>query len=397
MPNTILTSQVITREALRILHNKLTFVGNINRQYDDSFAKSGAKIGDSLRIRLPNQYVVRNGKTLAAQDTVEDSVTLQVQTQKGVDVNFSSAELTLSLDDFSKRILEPAMAVLASSIEADALSMYADVYQQVGTPGTIPASLKVYLQARAALNNSLAPMDDLRTNHLTPEANVEIVDALKGLFQDSTAIKQQYREGIMGRTAGADWYENPLIPTHVNGTVVAGLTVNGASQTGASLSLAGLTAAQTIKKGTVFTIAGVFAVHPETKSITNRLQQFVVTADFTAAGTTGSVAISPSIVVIGARQNVAASPAAGAALTVAGSASTGYQQNMAFHRDAFAIAFADLILPKGVDWAAREVMDGISMRIVRAYDINNDALPCRIDVMYGYKTIRPQLAVRVTQ
>lgn len=397
MANTILTSQVITREALRILHNKLTFVGNINRQYDDSFAKSGAKIGDSLRIRLPNQYVVRNGKTLSTQDTTENSVTLQVQTQKGVDVNFSSAELTLSLDDFSKRILDPAMAVLAASIEADALSMYADVYQQVGTAGTVPNTLKTYLQARAALNNSLAPMDDLRTNHLTPEANVEIVDALKGLFQDSTAIKQQYREGIMGRTAGADWYENPLIPTHVNGTVVAGLTVNGASQTGASLSIAGLTAAQTIKKGTVFTIGGVFSVHPETKSITARLQQFVVTADFTAAGSTGSVSISPSIVTSGAMQNVSGSPASGVALTVTGSASTGYQQNLSFHRDAFTIAFADLVMPKGVDFAAREVMDGVSMRIVRAYDISNDNMPCRIDVLYGYKTIRPQLAVRVTQ
>src|SRR5579872_5363398 len=155
MANALLTPQQITREALRVLHNKLTFIGAINRQYDDSFAKAGAKIGDTLKIRLPNQYTVRTGKTLSAQDVTEQSVSLQIATQKGVDVNFSSAELTMSLDDFSSRILEPAMAVLASSLEADAFTMYRDVCQQVGTAGTTPNTLLTYLQARAKLNNSL--------------------------------------------------------------------------------------------------------------------------------------------------------------------------------------------------------------------------------------------------
>jgi hypothetical protein len=396
MANSFLTPQQITREALRVLHNKLTFIGNINRQYDDSFAKSGAKIGDTLKIRLPNQYTVRTGKTLSAQDVSEQSVSLQIATQKGVDVNFSSAELTMSLDDFSSRILEPAMAVLASSLEADAFSMYKDVYQQVGTPGTTPNTLLTYLQARARLNNSLTPMDANRSTHLSPLATATIVDALKGLFQDSSAIREQYREGSMGRTAGFDWFENPLVPTHTNGTKVAGATVNGASQTGSTLNIGNVANTNTLLKGSVFTIAGVFEVHPETKAVTSRLQQFVVAADATMSGTTGAITVSPAIVTSGAGQNVSASPADTAALSFAGSASTAYEQEMAFHRDAFAFATADLVLPRGVDFAAREVFDGVSMRIVRAYDINNDAFPCRIDVFYGYKTIRPQMACRIT-
>lgn len=396
MTNSLLTPQQITREALRVLHNKLTFIGAINRQYDDSFAKSGAKIGDTLKIRLPNQFTVRSGATLSAQSVNEQSVSLQVGTQKGVDMNFSSVDLTMSLDDFSSRILEPAMAVLASSLEADAVSMYKDVYQQVGAPGTTPNTLLTYLQARARLNNSLAPMDANRTAHLSPLATATIVDALKGLFQDSSAIREQYREGSMGRTAGFDWYENPLVPTHTNGTTVTGVQVNGAGQTGATLNIKGVAGGNTFAHGTVFTVAGVFEVHPETKAVTGRLQQFTVAADATMSGTTGAISISPAIVTSGATQNVAGAPADSAAITIVGSANTAYEQELAFHRDAFAFATADLVMPKGVDFAAREVYDGVSMRIVRAYDINNDAFPCRIDVLYGYQTIRPQLACRVT-
>jgi hypothetical protein len=396
MTNSLLTPQQITREALRVLHNKLTFIGAINRQYDDSFAKSGAKIGDTLKIRLPNQFTVRSGATLSAQAVNEQSVSLQVGTQKGVDMNFSSVDLTLSLDDFSSRILEPAMAVLAASLEADAVTMYKDVYQLVGSPGTTPNTLLTYLQARARLNNSLAPMDTNRTAHLSPLATATIVDALKGLFQDSSAIREQYREGSMGRTAGFDWYENPLVPTHTVGNTVAGVQVNGAGQTGNALNIKGVANGDTFAHGTVFTIAGVYEVHPETKAVTSRLQNFTVSADATMSATTGQITISPAIVTSGATQNVAAAPADAAAIAIVGSANTAYEQELTFHRDAFAFATADLVMPKGVDFAAREVYDGVSMRIVRAYDINNDAFPCRIDVLYGYQTIRPQLACRVT-
>jgi hypothetical protein len=399
MANTVLTSSIITKEALRVLHSKLTFIGNISRTYDSSFAKTGAKIGDTLKIRFPNQYTVRTGKTLSTQDTTETNTTLQVATQKGVDVNFSSAELTLSLDDFSSRILDPALSVLAANIEADALTMYKDIYNSVGTAGTVPTgtdALKTYLQARQKLNESLTPMDNNRTMHLLPISTVEIVNSLKGLFQDSKAITEQYREGEMGRTAGFDWYENTLLPTHTIGNKVASLTVSGATQTGSSLVIGGTANNDTFKAGTVFTIAGVFQVHPESKAVMASLQQFVVTADLTATTTTATIGISPPIVTSGAAQNVNASPANSAAITVVGSANTGYGQNLAFHKDAFSFATADLVMPQGVDFARREVFDGISMRIVRAYDINNDNLPCRIDVLYGYKTIRPQMACRVT-
>lgn len=397
MANSLLTPTMVTREALRVLHQKLNFIGSINRSYDESFAKTGAKIGDSLKIRLPNQYVVRTGATLSAQDTTENSVTLQVATQKGVDLNFTSVDLTLSLDDFSARIIEPAMAVLASNIEADAFNMYKDVYQQVGTAGTIPNNLKVLNQARAKMTDSLTPAGD-RSVCLNTDAQVELVDAVKGLFQDSSAIAQQYRDGLMGRTAGfGNIYENTIIPVHTNGTMGGTPLVNGASQTGATIAIDGLAASGTVTKGTVFTLAGVFSVHPETKVSTGKLQQFVVTADATASsGAIAALAISPSIVTSGATQNVTGSAADNAAVTFVGSASTGYAQNMAFHKDAFAFVTADLVKPDGVDWSARETIDGLSIRMIRQYDINNDKFPCRLDILYGYKAVRPQMACRIT-
>lgn len=264
MANTILTPTAVTREALRILHQKLNFIGNINKQYDDSFAKTGAKIGDTLKIRLPNQYVVRTGATLVAQDTVETSTSLQVATQKGVDLNFTAVDLTLSLDDFSSRILEPAMAVLAANIEADALSMSLDVYNNVNNIGSTLTMNKL-MTGRKVLNDNLAPMDDNRTALLNTQDNVDLVDALKGLFQDSNAISKQYKEGMMGRTAGFDFYENTLVPTQTTGTALSATTytVNGAGQTGSGVIIA--TGATTFKRGDIITFAGCNRVHPETK------------------------------------------------------------------------------------------------------------------------------------
>lgn len=395
MPNSILTPTAVTREALRILHQKLNFVGNVNRTYDDSFAKTGAKIGDSLKIRLPNQYTVRTGATLSAQDTTEISTTLQVATQKGVDLNFTSVDLTLSLDDFSKRILDPAMSVLAANIEADALSMMLDVYQNVNNIGSTLSFGKV-MSSRKVLNDALTPMDSNRSILLNTQDNADLVDSLKGLFQDSTAIKEQYREGSMGRTGGYDFYENTLIANQATGTAAAatGYTVNGAVTTNGSTSVVLATGSTTFKKGDIITFVGCNRVHPESKADTGTLQQFVVTADY--AGGAGTINISPAIYTSGGRQNVvAAGIANGVAVAKVGGASAIYKPSLAFHKDAFAFATADLIMPNGVDFASRQVLDGISMRIVRQYDINNDKFPCRLDVLYGYKTIRPELACRV--
>lgn len=396
MPNTILTPTAVTRKALQILHQKLNFVGNINRTYDDSFANSGAKIGDSLKIRLPNEYTVRTGANLSAQDTSETSTTLQIATQKGVDISFSSAELTLSLDDFSSRILEPAMAVLAANIEADALSMYKDVYNIVDNDGNALTFLNI-MQGRKLLNDNLAPMDNNRSALLSTDHTAKLVDALKGLFQDSNAIKQQYREGMMGRTGGFDFYENTLLNNHTTGTALktTTYTVNGAVTTNGSTSVTVATGATTFKAGDIFTVAGCFRVHPETKVSTGVLQQFVVTADY--AGGAGSVSFAPAIFTSGGRQNVVAAGMANSSAIVKVGAGNAEQltPSMVFHRDAFAFATADLVMPKGVDFAAREVYDGISLRTVRQYAISTDTMPCRIDVLYGYKTIRAQLAARI--
>lgn len=389
MSNTILTPDMITKEALRILHQKANFIGSMNRAYDDSFAQSGAKIGDSLRIRLPNRYVVRTGATLSAQDTTEQATTLQVSTQKGVDLNFTSNELTLSLDDFSKRILEPAMAQLAASVESDAFNMVKDVPNVVGAAGSA-TTFKNVLEARKKLSDNLAPTAERRLI-LNTQDNVDLVDSLKGLFQDSSTISQQYKEGMVGKTAGFDAiYENTLIPNFTNGAG-AGYLVNGAAQSGASLIVDTGTGA--MPKGTVFSIANVFAVHPESRLSTGIVQQFVVTADY--AGGAGTVSIYPSIVASGALQTVNAVPADNAAITVYNTASDVTTTSLAFHKDAFTFATADLVMPRGVDFAAREVYDGISIRVVRQYDVNNDAFPCRLDILYGYKAIRPQLACRI--
>jgi hypothetical protein len=398
MSNTILTPTAVTREALRILHQKLTFVGNINRQYDDSFANSGAKIGDSLKIRLPNQYKVRTGASLSTGtdlDTTESSVTLQIATQKGVDVSFSSAELTLSLDDFSKRILEPAMAVLAANIESDAFSMIKDVYNVVDNDGSAITFAKL-MAGRKMLNDYLAPMND-RTAILNTQDNVDLVDALKGLFHDGNAVKQQYRDGMMGRTAGFDFYESTLIPSQLTGSAVKTTvyTANGNQTTNGDTTITVQSGSTTFKAGDVITVAGTYSVHPETKVSTGRLQHFVVTADY--AGGAGDVSVSPAIYTSGPMQNVVATGWAGssAIVKVGAAANEYYYPSLLFQKDAFAFATADLMMPKGVDFAAREVYDGISMRIVRQYAISTDTFPCRIDVMYGYKTLRPQLACRV--
>ncbi len=393
MPNSILTPTAVTRAALAVLHQKLNFIGSINRQYDDSFAKDGAKIGDSLKIRLPNEYTVRDGITMAVQDVVESSTTLQVSTVKGVDLNFSSLDLTLNIQDFTDRIIEPAMSVLAAKIEADAFNMALDVYNVVNNVGSAITMNKA-LTARKIMVDCLTP-GDKRTLILNTQDNLDLVDALKGLFHDSTQVAKQYREGKVGTTAGfGDIFENTLMPSQLTGTALSATTytVNGAAQQGSGVVVA--TGATTFKKGDVVTFAGCNRVHPETKLDTGALQQFVVTADY--AGGAGTLQISPAIVSAATgRQNVTASPSNGGAVVKVGGASAVYKPSLAFHKDAFTFATADLVQPKGVDFAAREVMDGISMSMVRAFQISDRSFPCRLDVLYGYKTLRAQNAVRI--
>lgn len=390
MANTILTPTAVTREALRIAHEKLAFVGTINRQYDDSFARSGAKIGEALKIRLPNQYAVRTGKTLNAQDTEETSTTLTVATQVGVDMNFSSAELTMDLDDFSERILKPAVSVLASYIEADALNMTKDVYNLVGTAGTTPATLAVIGDARAKLNQYLAAKD-MRSIQMDSIAMASLVNAFSTLQNPAPSVSRQYLEGFVKDAVGFSWYENERIYTHTNGTDHTGITLNSdtLADGDTTCAITGCSSAPTA--GTVFTFATGNAVHPETKQVYGHLQQFVV-----VSATTSEITFSPAIYSTGAKQNVSVMPSTTSALTFHGNASAILENHLAYHKDAFAFASADLVMPEGVHFAARENFEGLAMRIVRNYDINNDNFPCRLDVLYGYKTIRPEFACRIS-
>ncbi len=389
MANTLLNSSIITNAALAILHQKCNFIGSINRAYDDQFTAGGAQIGTQLRIRLPNQYTIRSGPTLSVQPTVNNYATLNVTSQKGVDISFSSVELTLNIIDFSKLILEPAMAVLAANIEADALNMVTSVYNQVNGQGAAQ-SLQNVLGARKILLDNLAPSGE-KLIRLNTQDNVDLVNSLKGLFQSSTEISEQYRDGVMGHTGGFEFAENTFLNQYTRGAESATYVVNGANQTGSSLIVGTGTGAG--NAGDIFTIANVYRVHPETKASTATLQQFVLTAAY--AGGAGTMAISPAISISGGTQNVSAAPATGALLSFAGTASTASGISLAYAKDAFTFATADLVMPGGVDMAARKVMDGISMRLVRQYDVNNDLFPCRLDVLYGYQAIRPQLAVRL--
>lgn len=394
---------MITRESLRVLHGSSAFIKGVNRAYDSSFAVSGAKIGDTLRIRKPNLYTVRETAVMDVQDTVNQSVSLPVTSRSGVDMNFSSAEMALSLDDFSTNIIKPAMSALAANIDYRALAMTYDVYNSVGTPGTTPATSNPWLDAGAKLNENLAPAGD-RTIILGPRAQAATVAGLQALFNAGDAISDQYRNGVMSSALGFKWAMDQNIRsvttgTNTNRTTTCELAAN--VTTGATtLSINGLSGATvTITKGEVFTIAGCFQANMETKQSVGALQQFVVTANSTGSGSAiTNLPISPTIYgpTSGGLQNVVALPASGDDLVFYGTTtSTVYPQHLAFHRDAFTLATADLPMPRAAQMASRQVLDGISMRIWQGDDIVNDKFPVRVDVLWGMVATYPQLACRI--
>lgn len=399
MANTLLTPTKIVRKALAVLHNNLVFSKNVNRQYDSEFAKTGAKIGSNLTIRLPVLVPLRTTAAMDVSDVTEKSIVLTVAKRLGFDLNFTSEELTMTIDDFSERYLAPNIAKLASQLDYEGLTLYNDVANQVGTAGTDPATALVALQAGAKLSDNAAPDDRERRIMLNPAANATMVDGLKGLFQSGSKIGEQYEKGMMGNgVLGFDWYATQNINRHTTGAFAGTVLVNDTVADGDSvISMDAFTdAAPTLKKGDVFTIANVLGVNPETKKSTGVVQQFVVTADKTGTGNAAAdIAVSPSFITTGPYQTINALPADNAAVTFAGSASTAYAINMAYHKNAFTLVTADLEMPQGVHFAARENYEGISMRIVRNFDIVNDRFPCRVDVLYGWKTLRPELACRI--
>lgn len=400
MANQLLTISMITREALRILENNLTFTKYVRRDFDDSFGVAGAKIGTVLNIRKPPRYVGRVGQGLQIEDATETSVPLTLNTQRGVDIAFTSQDLALSIDDFSDRFIKPAIANVANFIDFDGLGQYLNVYNAIGTPGTVPNTLLTYLQAGQRLDEEAAPRDKQRALVISPGMQATIVDALKGLFQSSEDIAEQYEQGTMGQVIGFKWSMDQNVRVQVVGPLGGAPAVNGAGQVGASLITNGWTAAaaKRLSAGDVFTIAGVNAVNPQNKQSTGSLRQFVALTDVSSdSGGNATIPIAPAIIPAGPFQNVSQAPPNTNALTILGAANTNTPQGMAFHKDAFALGCADLPLPGGVDMAAR-VSDkqlGMSIRLVRAYDINTDRFPCRLDILYGWTTLYAELACRV--
>lgn len=401
MSNTNLTIDMVTREALRIAHEKAVYLGTIDRQYDDSFANSGAKIGSSLRIRQPNQFTRRKGsRIMDVQDVTETAITATVATQDGVDIRFNSAELALDIDDFSKRYIEPAMAVLVSGIESDVLQAQQKLcYNSVGTSASPMSDLVEAGAARARLNQGLAPKDNRCIQITSPTAGT-MVNGLKGLFHDGSQLKRQYNEGMLGRIAGFDWFENErlwsrTVSADVTGTLDAThLVTDGGDDMDMHTTIA------TTAVGEVFTLAGVYACHAETKASLGYLQQFVI-----LTGTAGVLTVSPSTILTGAKQNICSAAGAQLATTdfgttntcvFVGAAASTITQNIAYHKEWATFITADLPLMDDAHRCARRNQDGISLRVWEASDIRNDERLMRLDILYGHKVLRPEWATNIT-
>lgn len=399
MSNSFKVVDMVTKEALRIAHESLTFIGTVDRQYDDSFKQTGAKIGSTLRVREPNKYTRRQGsRVMDVQDQAETSQTITVATQDGVDMKFNSAELIQSVnsgaafDDLSKNYIEPAVKVLVSGIEADFLAYCTKATANlVGTAGTAITSLSVPGLARAALNQGLAPKDR-RCVQMDSITMSSLVNGVAGYFAPSKDIGDQYREGLVSRTAMADFYENERVWTMPNSADVAGtLDTYTVTEGDTDLTVTGLSAAPVA--GMVFTIAGVYDVHPETKQTLSTLKRFVVGT----GSTTTTINFTPAFYssASGASQNASAIPATTAAVTFFGALSTNYVQPIMYHPEAFQFITADLPLMDDAQKCVRRVQDGLSVRVWMGSDIRNDELLMRLDILYGMAALRPQWACRM--
>jgi hypothetical protein len=394
MSNTLTTIDMVARESLRIAHEQLTFLGTVNRSYDDSFSKTGAKIGDTLRVRNPNQYVRRTGsRVMNVQEQDESTQTVTVATQDGVDMRFNSAELALSIDELSKRYIEPAVKVLVAGVEGDVLAdVSKKVYNLVGTAGTVVGAsgdISALTAARAKLNQYLAPKSD-RAVQVDSVTMGSIVNGAKALFHDGAQVKEAFREGFYSRTAMADFYENEKTWTMTNGSDIAFAldtytVVNGDSDLT-------VTSFATPTSCMLFELACVYAVHPETKVAYSHLQQFTILSGSTST----NLLISPTIYLTGPKQNVSAAPTTTAVGTCVGSTSTAYRQNLMYHKDAFTFVTADLPLMDDAIRCVRRSQDGLAIRVWQGSDIRNDELLLRLDILYGWKALRPEWAVRIT-
>ena len=404
MSNNLLTISMITNEALMVLENELTFSSEVERNYDDQFAVTGAKIGATLNVRRPGRFIGTTGPALNVEDFNETSVPVTLTTQFHVDTQFTTQDLALSLDMFSDRVLKPAVAAVANKIDFDGTSMAKfNTANIVGTPGTPPTSLLTYLTAQAYLDSEGAPRDGRRSCIIEPFTGATIVDSLKGLFVPNDRIGMQYSKGMMGRdSAGMNWKMDQNIAAQTFGTYTGTATINTSTDGGILTSGWAQTSTLTLSKtgtftpnvGDTFTIANVFAVNPQNRQAygSNKLRNFVVTA---ISG--NSVTVSPAVISAGQFQNVSIVSPGASAVTPFNQTGAVSPQNIVMHKNAFTLATADLELPDGVHFAGRASDKdlGLSLRVVRQYTINNDSIPTRVDVLYGWAPLYPELACRV--
>jgi hypothetical protein len=413
MANTLLTISKITNEALMVLENELTFTSEVNREYDDQFAVAGAKIGATVNVRKPARFIGVTGPALSVEDFNETSIPVTLNTQFHVDTQFSTADLALSMDMFSDRLIKPAVATIANKIDRDGLVLAKNnVANIVGTAGVPPTSLLTYLTGQAYLDSEGAPRDGRRACIVEPFTSATIVDSLKGLFMPSAKISEQYEKGMMGTdSAGMRWKMDQNVVSQTFGSyATATLSTNTTTFTGSltsgwasssTITISATSAAAPIQQGDVITIANVYAVNPQNRQPygTNRLRNFVVTSAVTiSSGGSASVTVSPAIITAGQFQNVFVSATSSSAVvTPFNNTGTVSPQNIILHRNAETLACADLELPMGVVFAGRasDKELGLSIRVVRQYTINNDSIPCRLDVLYGWAMLYPELACRV--
>lgn len=410
MSNDISTIQsrgnIIAAMSAGFLADHVQFVKTIDKADESDWeGKNGFKSGATVDINIPAQYTLGTGADITSviQDTQETTVPLTVDNQYNVPVAFTSAEIAtdFGLKSWAKRVLEPQMITLANNIEKAAIEQATNaIYNTVGTPGSSVYNTDLILSAGQKIDENGCDDYDNRFTLLNPAANRSAVNENKSLFNPSPELSKMYKNGAMGQALGFTFLRNNLVKTHTNGADVAVGVENSVVTiaTGMStLGVDGVTSSATIKKGSVFTIADVYAVHPVTKATLPHLQQFVVTADVTeSAANSVTMSISPTIysAASGAKQNVSALPADEAAVTFVGSASTGYAQNLAYHKSAFRFVSLPLIKPDGVDMVGQQTKDGITARVVRAYDIKTDKMIMRVDVLWGMANVRPQWATR---
>ena len=412
MSNNLLTISKITNEALMVLENELTFTSEVNREYDDQFAVVGAKIGNTLNVRRPGRFIGTTGPALNVEDFNETSVPVTLSTQFHVDTQFTTQDLALSLDMFSDRVLKPAIAAIANKIDFDGLTMAKNSTANiVGSAGTPPTGLITYLTAQAYLDSEGAPRDGRRSCIIEPFTSATIVDSLKGLFNPQTQVSSQYTKGLMGRDSGGmNWKMDQNVVNQTFGSYSDTLSTNTATFTGSistgwastsTITLVSSAGTAALKQGDVIQIAGVFAVNPQNRAAygSGKLRNFVVTSNVTVASGGGTaVTVSPAIITGGQFQNVVVSATSSTAVvTPFNKTGAVSPQNIIMHKNAFTLATADLELPDGVHFAGRasDKELGLSIRVVRQYTINNDSIPTRLDVLYGWAPLYPELACRV--